>query len=91
MRIVAVVVMMLFIAAPVLAADVVTLKSKMGDVTFNHKAHGEKAECKACHGEGTPGKLMLGGKDPAHKLCQGCHMEKKMGPTTKCMDCHKKK
>jgi hypothetical protein len=47
-------------------------------------------ECKTCHGEGTPGKLSLGGKDPAHKLCTGCHTEKKAGPT-KCFDCHKKK
>lgn len=91
-RIVAAVVLLLFIAAPVIAADMVTLSSKMGDVTFNHKAHGEKAECKICHGHGTPGKLSLGGKDPAHKLCGDCHTEKKAGPAVnKCMECHKKK
>ena len=79
------------VAAPVIAADMVTLKSKMGDVTLNHKAHSEKAECKACHGDATPGKMSLGGKDAAHKLCQDCHKAKGAGPTTKCMDCHKKK
>ena len=90
--IVLVVALMAMVVSPVLAADMVTLKAKNGDVTFNHKVHGEKADCKICHGEGTPGKLSLGGKDPAHKLCTGCHTEKKAGPVlNKCMDCHKKK
>ncbi len=82
--------MLVFVAAVSGAADMVTLKAKNGDVTFNHKAHGEKVKCDVCHGAGTPGKLDLGGKDPAHKLCQGCHQEKKAGPT-KCLECHKKK
>ncbi len=91
-RIVAVVLLLVFVAAPVIAADMVTLKTKMGDVTFNHKVHGEQAGCKACHGDATPAKFSLGGKDAAHKLCQGCHTEKKMGPAAnKCMECHKKK
>jgi c(7)-type cytochrome triheme protein len=91
-RIVAVVVLLLFVAAPLMAADTVTLKAKNGDVTFNHKVHGEKAGCKACHPEATPGKMSLGGKDPAHKLCGGCHTEKKAGPQqNKCMECHKAK
>ena len=68
------------------------LKAKMGDVTFNHKAHGEKQGCKACHATEPPAKFAIGGKDPAHKLCGGCHTEKKAGPAaTKCMECHKKK
>jgi c(7)-type cytochrome triheme protein len=91
-RIVALVVLLLFVAAPVMAADMVTLKSKMGDVTFNHKVHGEKVGCKACHPTEPPAKFALGGKDAAHKLCAGCHAEKKMGPAAnKCMECHKKK
>ncbi len=91
-RIVAFVVLLLFIAAPVIAQDMVTVKSKMGDVTFNHKVHGEKAGCKACHPTEPAAKFALGGKDPAHKLCTGCHAEKKAGPqANKCMDCHKKK
>lgn len=89
-KIVAVVVLSLFIAAPVLAADTITLSAKMGDVTFDHKVHGEKVGCKVCHTAEPPVKFALGGKDPAHKLCQGCHTEKKAGPT-KCMECHKKK
>lgn len=90
-RIVVFVLLLCVVAAPVIAADLVTVKSKMGDVTFNHKAHGEKAECKTCHGEAAPGKFSLGGKDAAHKLCQDCHKTKGGGPTTKCMECHKKK
>ncbi len=90
-RIVVVLMLLVFVAVPVIAADVVTMKAKMGDVTFNHKAHGEKSDCKTCHGDGAPGKLTLG-KDPAHKLCGACHAEKKAGPQpAKCMECHKKK
>jgi len=88
-KLLAVVLMVLFVASAAVAADMMTVKSKTGDVTFNHKVHGETAECKACHGEGTPGKLTLG-KESAHKLCKGCHETKKTGPT-KCFDCHKKK
>lgn len=89
---VAVVVLMLLVAAPVVAADSVTLKSKMGDVTFNHKVHGEKYGCKSCHPSEPAAKFALGGKDPGHKACQTCHNEKKAGPvSTKCMECHKKK
>ncbi|KAF0221446.1 MAG: hypothetical protein FD174_584 [Geobacteraceae bacterium] len=70
------------------APDSVTMKAKNGNVTFNHKAHSAAGDCKVCHGEGTPAKLTLG-KDPAHKLCKGCHETKKAGPT-KCGECHKK-
>ena len=86
----AVFVMVLLIAIPAFAADMVTLKAKTGDVTFNHKVHGSAMGCAACHGTGTPGKLSLGGKDAAHKMCLGCHKEKNAGPS-KCFDCHKKK
>ena len=86
----AIILMVLFVVSVAGAADTVTLKAKNGDVAFNHKVHGEKAKCDVCHGAGTPGKLKLGGKDKAHKLCQGCHQGKKSGPT-KCMECHKKK
>ena len=66
-KLVAVVLMVLFVASVAVAADMMTMKSKQGDVTFNHKVHGDSIGCPACHGEGTPGKLTLG-KDPAHKL-----------------------
>ena len=86
------VVIMLFVGVPLYAGDMVHLKSKAGDVTFDHKAHGDITECKTCHGSGTPGKVDLGGMEPAHKLCGGCHTEKKMGPqANKCMECHKRK
>jgi len=91
---VVVVVLLMFIAAPLaaVAADTVTLKAKMGDVTFNHKVHGEKYGCKSCHPVDPPAKFALGGKDPGHKACTTCHGEKKAGPAAnKCMECHKKK
>ena len=46
------------------------MKAKQGDVTFNHKEHGENYACAKCHGTGTPGKLAMG-KDQAHALCKG--------------------
>ncbi len=88
-KIVAIVVMVLLVAGAAAAADTMTIKSKTGDVTFNHKVHGDSLTCKPCHGEGTPGKLTLA-KDSAHKMCKGCHDAKKAGPS-KCFDCHKKK
>ena len=88
-KMVAIVVMVLFVASAAGAADMMTIKSKTGNVTFNHKVHGDTATCTPCHGTGTPAKLTLG-KDTAHKMCKGCHESKKAGPT-KCMDCHKKK
>ena len=87
-RILAGILMVAFAATMAAAADTVTMKAKNGDVTFNHKAHSASGDCKACHGEATPGKLTLG-KDAAHKLCKGCHDAKKQGPV-KCGECHKK-
>lgn len=89
MRKFAVALMVVFFAASAAtAADTVVLKAKNGDVTFDHKKHSSSGDCKACHGEGTPGKITLG-KDAAHKLCKGCHESKKAGPG-KCGECHKK-
>lgn len=85
----AVALMVLFVASFAGAADMMTIKSKQGAVTFNHKVHGETAKCNTCHIKGEPGKLKLG-RDAAHKLCKGCHETKKAGPV-KCFDCHKKK
>lgn len=78
-----------FAAAPVLAADTITLKAKNGDVTFNHKDHGAKQGCKTCHGNDKGGQIEGWGKDKAHALCKKCHEDKKAGPT-KCNECHKK-
>ncbi|MDY0269901.1 cytochrome c3 family protein [Trichloromonas sp.] len=77
-----------FAAAPAFAADVYTYDSKTGVVTFDHKGHGEKLGCEACH-KGEPAKIEVT-KDSAHKdVCKNCHKEKG-GPTT-CKDCHVKK
>lgn len=71
------------------AADTMTLKASMGDVTFNHKAHQERLKgCDKCH-VNAPGKVEGFGKEWAHKTCKGCHAEMKMGPTG-CKECHKK-
>ncbi len=88
-KILACILLVLFVTSTAGAADMITLKAKTGDVTFNHKVHGDSVTCKPCHGDAAPGKLKLG-KDAAHKMCKGCHDSKKAGPT-KCFDCHKKK
>lgn len=78
-----------FTTSAALAADVVVLKAKNGDVTFNHKAHVESLkDCKLCHGDTVPAKIELD-KATAHALCKGCHTTKAQGPT-KCGECHKK-
>ena len=76
-----------FAATAVWAADVVTFENKKGNVTFNHKAHGEKLGCKACH-EGTPAKIAVDKKSAHKAVCKSCH-KAQSGPT-KCNDCHKK-
>lgn len=77
-----------FAATIAFAADTVTLEAKNGNVTFNHKAHGEKNACTVCHADAKGGKLELD-KDAAHALCKDCHAKGGAGPT-KCGDCHKK-
>lgn len=88
-KLLAVAMMIAFSATAAFAADTVVMKSKKGDVTFNHAKHSaDPASCKTCHGDAKPGKLTLGMK-AAHDLCKGCHTTKNAGPT-KCPDCHKK-
>lgn len=88
-KIIAAVALTLICAVAAMAADVITLPAKNGNVTFNHKQHQESLkDCKICHEKG-PGKIEGFGKDFAHKTCKGCHEEKKAGPT-KCGECHKK-
>ncbi len=71
----------------VYAADSYTYENKKGSVTFDHKTHGEKLGCDACH-EGTPAKIAID-KSAAHgAACKDCHKDK--GGPTKCNDCHKK-
>ena len=88
-RIIAAVALTLICAVAALAADVITLPAKNGNITFEHKKHQDRLkDCKLCH-EKAPGKIEGLGKDWAHKTCKGCHEEKKAGPT-KCGECHKK-
>ena len=76
-------------AGTAIAADVIELPAKNGNISFPHKKHQEKLkDCKLCHEKG-PGKIEGLGKDWAHKTCKGCHTDKGAGPT-KCGECHKK-
>ncbi|PLX83033.1 MAG: cytochrome C [Desulfuromonas sp.] len=79
--------LVMFAATIAYASDVVTYEAKNGNVTFDHKVHGEKLGCDACH-EGTPAKIEVS-KDMAHKdLCKSCHKSK--GMKTGCKTCHVK-
>jgi len=69
------------------ATDSVKYENSKGTVTFDHKTHGEKLGCDACH-KGEPAKIEID-KNAAHgAACKDCHKEK--GGPTKCNDCHKK-
>ena len=67
----------------------VVIDNKKGKVVLSHKKHAEAYGCTACHGDQKPGPFKME-KDKAHALCQGCHKEKKAGPTTNCAECHQK-
>lgn len=67
----------------------IVIDNKNGKVVLLHKKHAEAFGCAACHGDQEPGPFELG-KEKAHALCQGCHKEKKAGPTS-CAKCHQKK
>lgn len=69
--------------------DSVTIDNKNGKVVLPHKKHADAYGCVVCHGAKKPGPQKLG-KEAAHALCQGCHKEKKNGPTV-CNQCHQKK
>jgi cytochrome c553 len=87
-RIIAAAALTIFTAGIAMAADTMTFPAKMGDVSFNHKAH-QAQGCTKCHATEAGGKIDGFGKDWAHKTCKGCHTELAKGPT-KCGDCHKK-
>ncbi|OHB28743.1 MAG: cytochrome C [Desulfuromonadaceae bacterium GWC2_58_13] len=85
-KLLVVVMLATFAAAPAFAADVYTYEGK-GVVTFNHKTHADSLGCEACH-QGEPAKIELT-KDSAHKeACKDCHTAK--GGPTKCNECHVK-
>lgn len=85
----ALVMLMGCIAGSASAADVVTIKTTNGSITFNHKAHQGRLECKVCHKDATPTKLHLQ-KDFAHRLCRGCHEIRRGNAPVKCDACHRK-
>jgi len=86
-RLLIAVLLVAFTFAVAYAADTVTYETKKGNVTFNHKVHGEKLGCTACHA-GEPAKIAID-KEAAHgTACKDCHKEK--GGPTKCNDCHQK-
>ena len=56
-KVIAAVALVILGAGAAFAADTMTFPAKMGDVTFNHKAHQEKLkDCKICHEKG-PGNI----------------------------------
>ena len=72
-------------------------QTKMGEVSFAHKAHLQKIECATCHhtGENFSCSTCHGQDadiprltDALHMQCKGCHKES--GLPTGCRDCHKK-
>jgi len=82
----------------------VTIKAKMGNVTFHHSAHLKRhIKCITCHHmmKKNHNKMACrachqkkAGKAPKamtafHKTCKGCHKKMHKGPT-KCKGCHKK-
>jgi len=67
------------------AGDIVIYEASAGKVTFDHKGHGEKLGCDACH-QGAPAKIVID-KKYAHKDgCMNCHKAK--GGPSKCNKCH---
>nr|WP_320113897.1 cytochrome c3 family protein [uncultured Desulfuromonas sp.] len=77
-----------FAATAAFAADVVTYECKKGNVTFDHKAHSAKSECKVCHGDAAPAKIAIDKKAAHGAACKDCH--KANGGPTKCGGCHVK-
>ncbi|HOI16419.1 MAG TPA: cytochrome c3 family protein [Geobacteraceae bacterium] len=70
------------------AKDVIILRSESGNVIFTHKKHQEAVkDCTTCH-KTAPGSIKESGQYRPHKLCIGCHENRKSGPVN-CVDCHK--
>ena len=87
-KLIIVVMLVAFAITAAYAADVVTYENSKGNVTFDHKTHGEKlGDCSKCH-EGEPAKIAVDKKAAHGEACKDCH--KDMGGPTKCNDCHKK-
>lgn len=71
-----------------LGRDTITFRSGSGTVLFSHKKHQDTVkDCTACHSAG-PGPIKENGQFRPHKLCIGCHENRKSGPVN-CVDCHR--
>lgn len=101
-KLIAIAMLATFASAPALAADPndVYTYTRYKTITFNHKTHGEKLGCAACHGE-TVGKIQVydektdkkTNKAMGHAVCLDCHNKIKSDyPSipTKCGGCHVK-
>ncbi len=70
----------------------ITLPSRAGPVTFDHKLHAAR-KCTQCHkteaGGPIDGLRKTGSKEKAHATCHDCHKQEGKGPQ-KCGDCHKR-
>ena len=77
----------------------ITMKAKMGNVSFPHAKHQAKiSDCTECHHKGTDTPKCTGchgakdgvpdSKKAFHTQCKGCHT--KAGGPTKCKECHVK-
>lgn len=79
-------------AGVVSAAEIVDenmiLPAKIGNVSFNHEKHKYrvKLNCQACHDK--DGQIIGFGKQWAHDVCIGCHMQENYGGPVKCDGCH---
>ena len=97
--------LILLVTLTALAADPpekIVFESKMGNVTFDHKTHGERAkgDCTVCHDKLFPqSREPINFKDKMHKTaeaaktsCGGCHHEGGASFATKgnCKNCHVK-
>jgi predicted CXXCH cytochrome family protein len=89
-KILSLAVLTLVIAVSAMADKKVVYNTKKGAVTFDHKAHQDKTECTACHGQEPPAKIVIRGKQ-AHALCLGCHKQARTDKISgSCGECHKK-
>ena len=99
MRILTAITCSLLIATQGLAAEnsLLILPSKNGKVTLNHLKHQRVNKgCRACHENGTGGRIKELSMTWAHKKCMGCHdahgsaypMQVKQSPGDLCLGCH---
>ena len=67
------------------APELVAIAATAGPVSFDHRQH-DRHPCSICHRTNPPAKVALG-KEKAHQLCKGCHLEE--GGPVACAGCHR--